>query len=226
MNAVLPSMDIERARHNMIEQQIRTWDVLDQRVLDTLAEIPRHRYVPENYQSLAYCDTRIPIGHGEVMMNPNVEGRLVQALQLTPDDHVLEVGTGSGYITACLRALGGSVESVEIHADLASEAAQKLQRDAVRNVNLQVGDAAAGWGDAKAYDAIAITGSLPELPGRYREALRIGGRLFVVCGSPDEPIMDALLVTRVSDDNWKTESIFETELAPLANSAPVPEFVF
>ena len=219
-------MDFERARYNMIEQQIRTWDVLDQRVLDTLAAIPRHRYVPDNFRSLAYCDSRVPIGHGEVMMNPNVEGRLLQALQLTATDRVLEIGTGSGYVTACLRALAGSVDSVEIHADLSRDAAQKLQRDAVRDVNLQVGDAADGWGEANGYDAIAITGSLPQLPERYRQALRVGGRLFVVCGSADEPIMEALLVTRVSEDNWTTESIFETELAPLANCTPAPEFVF
>lgn len=219
-------MDFERARYNMIEQQIRTWDVLDQRVLDTLAAIPRHRYVPDDFRSLAYCDTRVPIGHGEVMMNPNVEGRMLQALQLSAGERVLEIGTGSGYVTACLRALAGSVESVEIHADLSSSAAQKLQRDAVRDVTLQVGDAAAGWGEPASYDAIAITGSLPALPQRFREALRIGGRLFVVCGVLDEPIMEACLITRVSDDNWSTESIFETELAPLANCTPAPEFVF
>jgi protein-L-isoaspartate(D-aspartate) O-methyltransferase len=219
-------MDFEQARYNMIEQQIRPWDVLDQRVLDTLAGIPRDRYVPDEYRSLAYSDTRIPIGHGEVMMNPNVEGRMLQLLQIAPGDRVLEVGTGSGYMTACLSALGESVESVEIHADLSREAAQRLQRDAVRDVTLQVGDAAAGWGDARAYDVIAITGSLTVLPDHYREALRNGGRLFAVCGSLDEPIMQAMLVTRVSDDNWTVESIFETELAPLANSTPVPEFVF
>lgn len=219
-------MDFEQARYNMIEQQIRPWDVLDQRVLDTLAAIPRHRYVPDDYHALAYSDTRIPIGHGEVMMNPNVEGRMLQALQIAPGDRVLEIGTGSGYITACLSALGHSVESVEIHADLSREADRKLQRDAVRDVNLQVGDAAAGWGDTQAYDVIAITGSLAHLPDRYRQALRDGGRLFVVCGSLDEPIMQAMLVTRVSGDNWAEESIFETELAPLANSTPAPEFVF
>jgi len=219
-------MDFEQARFNMIEQQIRTWDVLDQRVLDTLAGIPRHRYVRDDYCSLAYSDTRIPIGHGEMMMNPNLEGRLLQVLQINPGDRVLEIGTGSGYVTACLRALAGSVESVEIHADLSSEAEQRLQRDAVRDVTLRVGDAATGWGDAQAYDVIAITGSLPRVPDRYREALRTGGRLFAVCGSQVEPIMQALLVTRVSEDNWTEESLFETEVAPLANCTPVAEFVF
>lgn len=219
-------MDFEQARSNMIEQQIRTWDVLDQRILDTLEAIPRHRYVPDAYRSLAYSDTRIPIGHGEVMMNPALEGRMLQVLQITPADRVLEIGTGSGYVTACLSELADSVDSIEIHADLSSEAAEKLQRDEMRGIALQVGDAAAGWGEANTYDVIAITGSLPSLPQSYREALRPGGRLFVVCGSLAQPIMEALLVKRVSDDNWTVESIFDTRLAPLANSTPAPEFVF
>ena len=219
-------MDLEQARYNMIEQQIRPWDVLDQRVLNTLASVPRDRYVPEAHRALAYSDTRIPIGHGEVMMNPNVEGRMLQVLQITAGDRALEIGTGSGYITACLSVLAASVESVEIYPELSQAAGGKLQRDGLNNVSLHVGDAAAGWGEPGVYDVVAITGSLSRVPDRYRQSLRTGGRLFVVRGSKKQPIMEAILVTRVSDDNWVTDSLFETELAPLVNSTPAPEFVF
>ena len=216
-------VNVEQARFNMIEQQIRPWEVLDQQVLDVLAEVPREAFVPDRYRRLAFADVRIPLGHGQSMMNPNVEGRLLQALQLDRDDTVLEIGTGSGYLTACLARLARRVTSVDIVAEFTAAADIKLRRQRLTKVSLETGDAAAGWGHRR-YDAIALTGSLPALGDAWRNQLTVGGRLFVVVGVP--PVMEALLVTRSAEQEWLTESLFDTELEPLQNAARPAEFAF
>lgn len=212
--------EIEQARFNMIEQQVRPWDVLDQHVLDTMKTIPREHFVPERYRSLAFADTNIPLGHEQVMMAPKLEGRLLQALALAPGDRILEIGTGSGYLTACLAKLAGRVHSVDIHADFVEQARSKLAQHGIANVTLEVADAASGWSSSDGFDAIAVTGSLPVLHQGFHHALKPGGRLFVIAGKP--PIMQALLITRVREQEWNQESLFETALPALVN-APQPE---
>ena len=218
--------NLEQARYNMIEQQIRPWEVLNQRVLDVLTEVPREDFVPERYRRLAFADVRIPLGHEQVMMNPNLEGRLLQALALHPNDHVLEIGTGSGYLTACLARLGRQVSSVDIFPEFTERARQLLQQHGMTNVRLETGDAAQGGSGAgeQRFDAIAITAALPMVSNSWRELLNVGGRLFVIVGAP--PVMEALLITRPSEQDWLTESLFETELPYLLNSVPTPEFEF
>lgn len=217
-------MDIERARSNMIESQIRTWEVLDQRVLDTLSRVKREAYVPERYRPLAFADMELPLGHGEVMLAPKLEARMLQELTLKPDDRVLEVGTGSGHMTALLASLAGHVASIELHADLAAAAQAKLTAQGVANTTLAVGDGALGWSRYAPYDAILLTGSVPMLPAQLQAQLRPGGRLLAVVG--DAPAMTARLVTCVSEGVCNETGLFETCIAPLHN-VPQPErFVF
>jgi protein-L-isoaspartate(D-aspartate) O-methyltransferase len=217
-------MDIERARYTMIESQIRTWEVLDQTVLDSLSADKREEFVPTQYRPLAFVDMEIPIGHGEVMLAPKLEARLLQELTLRKGDRVLEVGTGSGYVTALLASLVGHVYSVETHPDLSEGAAARLAAHGIENVTLEVGDAARGWKRHAPYDAILLTGSLPILPASWRDQLAPGGRLLAVVGDP--PAMTARLVTCVSAGAYNEAGLFETCIAPLRN-APQPErFVF
>ncbi len=217
---------LERARYNMIEQQIRPWEVLDQRVLDVIAATPREDFVPERYRStLAFSDISLPIGHGQVMLPPKLEGRLMQALMLNPDDRVLEVGTGTGYMAACLARLAREVLSVDIFEDFRDHAAGRLARHGIGNVTLEIRDCARGWdGEEALFDAIAVTGSLPVLHEGFHRALAIGGRLFVVVGTP--PAMEALLITRTGADQWATESLFETSIPPLVHAPEPPKFSF
>jgi len=214
----------EQARLNMIEQQIRPWEVLDPRVLDVFAEVPRETFVPEKYRRLAFADVEIPIGHGQSMMKPVLEGRMLQALSLDASDSVLEIGTGSGFVTACLARLGASVTSVELFEDLKYAAVQRLRDLGIDNVRLRVGDAARGWESERSFDAIAITGSMPGIPEVYRNQLRPGGRLFVVTGR--RPAMQAWVVTRVGGSQWSEECLFETDLARLEHTVDESEFVF
>lgn len=211
----MTELNLIQARQNMVEQQIRPWDVLDQKILDLLNEIPRDEFVPETYRKLAYADMEIPLGRGREMMAPKIEGRMLQALDIQPEDIVLEVGTGSGFATALMARLGKHVYSVEISPDLTMEAERRLRTHNISNVTLEEGDAHAGWDKHAPYDVIAITGSLPALPDSFRQSLAIGGRLFAVIGTA--PVMKAYLVTRLGKDDYADEVLFETELRPLDN---------
>lgn len=217
-------MDLEQARYNMVESQIRTWEVLDQRVLDTLSAVKREDYVPDKYRPLAFVDMEIPLGRGEVMLAPKLEARMLQELTLRDSDRVLEVGTGSGYMTALLAALAGHVYSVECHADFSESARARLADHRVNNVTLEIGDAGRGWSRHAPYDAIVLTGSVPLLPKSLEAQLKSGGRLLAVVGDP--PVMTARLVTSISEGVCNEVGLFETCIAPLRN-VPQPErFIF
>ncbi|MCP3868561.1 MAG: protein-L-isoaspartate O-methyltransferase [Gammaproteobacteria bacterium] len=211
---------LEKARFNMVQQQIRPWEVFDQRVLDILDTLPREKFVPEKYRNLAYADTEVPIDAGQHMLFPRIEARLMQALAIQPDDIILEIGTGTGFLTACLAKLGTRVVSLDIRPEFIEQAAKRLEDNGIDNVELRVADGLATSEQAGPFDVIAVSGSLPEVPEVLLQQLRVGGRLFVVSGN--SPAMEASLITRVGEDSWRTESLFETDLAPLDN-APEPE---
>lgn len=219
----MSEVNLEQARFNMIEQQIRPWEVLDQTVLDTIAAVPREAFVPEKYRNLAFSDLNVPLPHGECMMSPKLEARMLQALAVQPAESVLEIGTGSGYVTALLASLARHVFSVDIHNDFLDSAAQKLRAHHLVNVQLEEGDAAQGWPSHAPYDVIAVTGSLPMLPEYFQQSLKIGGRLFVIVG--DSPVMEAMLITRLSDSEFQREGLFETDLPPLRNALQPNRFV-
>ncbi len=219
----MTDMNFEQARLNMIEQQIRPWEVLDQQVLDLLVEVPREDFVPNEYRKLAFVDMNIPLGHGEVMMSPKLEARMLQVLEIRPEDSILEVGTGSGYVTALLARLGKQVYSVDIHRDFVEGAQAKLSAHHINNVTLDIGDAAHGWAKHSSYDVICITGSLPILPKVFMQQLKVGGRLFAIVG--DSPVMDVMVITRVGRDDWAKEYVFETDLPPLQNAEQPERFV-
>lgn len=218
------ALDFERARFNMVEQQIRTWDVLDQEVLDLLFTVRREDFVPVAYRALAFADMEIPIGFGQKMMAPKMEARIVQALDIRKTDHILEVGTGSGYLTALLANCAQHVHSVEIIPELSRDAAARLAAHGIANVTLEVGDAARGWARHGPYDAIAITGSVPVLPDAFKALLKPGGRLFAVVG--DAPAMEARLVTCVAAGAYNVAGLFETCIDPLQNALQPERFEF
>jgi protein-L-isoaspartate(D-aspartate) O-methyltransferase len=214
--------DIEQARFNMIEQQVRPWQVLDPLVLQTMQEVPREAFVPETCRSLAFTDTNLPIGQGQVMMAPVVEGRLLQALAVQPQETVLEIGTGSGFLTACLARLGQRVTSIDIFPELVDAAAARLATQQIANISLLKGDAFTDLDAAQRYDVIAVTGSIPVLAQEFHRNLNTGGRLFVITGSL--PIMQALLITRINDHHWSSECLFETCIPPLINAPEHRDF--
>lgn len=216
-------MDIEQARFNMVEQQIRTWEVLDQDVLDLLFAVRREEFVPPAYRMLAFADLEIPLGDGEKMWTPKMEARVLQELKLKPGETVLEIGTGSGYLTALLASQGAHVTSVEINPRLAAEVSAKLARAGIAGVELAVGDGARGWG-AGAYDAIVLTGSTPVLPDAFMKQLKPGGRVFAVVG--DAPVMTGRLVHWVAPGSVTTHDLFETVIDPLRNAATPARFLF
>lgn len=217
-------LDFERARFNMVEQQIRTWDVLDPQVLELLFRVRREDYVPEAYRALAFADMEIPLGHGETMLAPKLEARLVQELEIQESDRILEVGTGSGYMTALFASLARHVYSIEIIPEFSAAAAARLREHGISNVTLEVGDAARGWDRHAPYDAIVLTGSVPILPESFQKSLSPGGRLIAVVGEP--PVMQAQLVTCVSTGVYNTMGLFETCIAPLRNALQPNKFVF
>lgn len=216
MNATtLP--DVEQARFNMVEQQIRPWNVLDPKVLDALFVVRREQYVPVALRALAFSDLEIPlqingVDTSETMLAPKIEARFAQDLQLQPTDCVLEIGTGSGYQAALLAHLARQVSTVEIDSRLAAFAQENLQRNGVSNVKVETGDASRSWGSTE-YDAILVTGSVPAVPDALKYQLRVGGRMIVVTGQA--PIMTAWRITRTTAASFETEGLFETVIKPL-----------
>jgi protein-L-isoaspartate(D-aspartate) O-methyltransferase len=221
-------MSVEQARFNMIEQQIRTWEVLDQDVLDLLYAVRREEFVPAAYRELAFSDLEIPLyegaAEGERMMQPKVEARILQELAVRKYERVLEVGTGSGYLAALLAARARHVHSVEINPRLKAFAEENLRRSGVENVTLELGDAAQGWPSHAPYDVIVLTGSTPILPPSFIAQLKTGGRLFAVVG--DAPVMEARLITSVGQGSHHAVDLFETCLAPLKNAMQPERFQF
>jgi protein-L-isoaspartate(D-aspartate) O-methyltransferase len=217
-------MNFEQARFNMVEQQIRTWEVLDQAVLDLLYAVPREGFVPPAYRRLAFADMEIPIGEGERMMAPKLEARIVQEVSPRKTERVLEVGTGSGYLTALLARRAAQVHSVEIRPALAAFGRGNLERHGADNVTLETGDAARGWPLRAPYDVIVLTGSTPVLPKSLLEQLLPGGRLFAVVG--EAPVMAARLVVCSAPGAFRSVELFDTLLAPLVNAQPPPRFIF
>jgi len=214
---------MEQARFNMVEQQIRPWDVLDTEVLDLLKKVKREQFVPMSQRALAFMDIDIPLGHGAKMWQPKLEARALQSLKLKQGDQVLEVGTGSGYLTALLSSLATHVTSVEIVAELSAQAERNLAAYHIDNVTLEVGDAANGWGTTQ-YDAVVLTGSVPLQPTALLNNLKVGGRLFAVVG--DAPAMQACLITRKADDKFESVTLFETSVELLQNAQQPQRFVF
>lgn len=212
----------EQARSNMIEQQIRTWNVLDPRVLDLLKKVKREQFVPLARRALAFMDIEIPLGHGAFMWQPKLEARVLQALQVKGSDHVLEIGTGSGYFAALLSRMAARVTTVEIVPELREFAAKNLEAQRTANVSAELGDAARGW--AGSYDVIVLTGSVPVLPDAFQQSLKPGGRLFAVVG--DAPAMQAQLITRGDGGKMAAAPLFETNMAPLQNAIQPERFEF
>jgi protein-L-isoaspartate(D-aspartate) O-methyltransferase len=216
-------IDVPTIRHQMVEQQVRAWSVLDLRVLEVMDRVAREQFVPPAFRDIAYADMCVPLGHGQSMLAPKVEGRILQSLAIQPQDRVLEIGTGSGYFAACLAQLARSVRSIELVQELADTARANLERNGVRSVAVEVGDAMTLEEEA-AYDVIAVTGSLPLYDPRFERALTMGGRLFVTVGAG--PVMDARKIVRVGTTESTVESLFETRIEPLVNAPRPPAFVF
>ena len=216
-------MNTDALREQMIEQQVRAGDVLDLRVLDAMRKVPRELFAPEAYRQVAHADAPIPLAHGETMLPPIVHGRILQALNPQPDEVALLVGVGTGYLAACLAQLTARVRGLEIHESLAEQARANLLAVAANNAGMEVADGMQ-LEEQGAYNAIAVTGSLPMYDERFQRALRVGGRLFVVVGQ--KPVMEAWKVTRIGEREWQRESLFETVIDPLINAPQPPRFVF
>ena len=218
------NMPRETARFNMIEQQIRTWEVLDPTVLQLLNDVPRENFVPAEYQGLVFADIEIPLGQGQTMLSPKLEGRILQVLNVQKTHTVLHVGTGSGYFAALLASLAKHVITADIHAELSAQAAKKLAAQHIQNVTLEVADAISGLPAHKPYDLIVYTGSSPVEPAGVREQLKIGGAMFIVLGQ--SPVMQATLIHRVSDTGFREEVLFETCIPELINAPQASQFEF
>jgi protein-L-isoaspartate(D-aspartate) O-methyltransferase len=214
------TMNVEHARHAMIEQQVRPWDIVDLQVLAAMSAVPRENFVPAAYRDLAFADTALPIGHGETMFKPVLEGRMLQALKLQANDEVLEVGTGSGYITACLASLCRSLVSVDLHADFIAGAKERLAALDLNNVRFEQADALA-FDPGQQFDAIAVTGAVTDVPPSFLNWLRPGGRLFIIRGQ--SPVQEAVCLTRTAQ-GFDTESLFETDIPYLVGAQPVDRF--
>ncbi len=218
------NMNFDQARFNMVEQQVRPWEVLDERVLGLLETTHREDFVPVRYRKMAFADLPIPLEHDQNMMKPVVEGRLLQALALQDDETVLEIGTGSGFITACLAQMAKRVVSVDIYEQFSSSAATKLKEKNIENVELETGDVMSGWQPEQAHDVVVVTGSVAAVPEHFRGWVNPGGRLFVICG--ESPVMQVKLLTRLNATEWREESLFETDLPRLVNADQAAEFEF
>ncbi len=210
-------MDFEKARFNMVEQQVRPWDVLDSRVLAVISEIPREQFTPDQYKNLAYVDTRIPLGQYEDhvcnMSKPIIEGRILQEMHIDEDDLILEIGTGSGSLTACLAKLGRHVDSVDISEDMTAMAEKNLNALGINNVNLSSGDASRNWQQKTNYNVIVISAAMKNIPTSYKKLLKPRGRMFVVVG--EAPAMTAHRITRTDKNEWTDEILFETSIEPI-----------
>ena len=217
-------MNFEQARYNMIEKQIRPWDVLDQETLELLSRVHREDFIPENYRALALSDINIPLMHNQVTMTPKVEARLMQGLRVANHEKILEIGTGCGYLTALLASRGMAVYSIDIFSDFTQLARSNLEQHGFDNVHLETGDAINGWQDAAPYDVIVVTGSVPLLGEAFQQQLNINGRLFVIVGT--SPAMEAKIITRIGDSEFSSESLFETDLPALIGAASGPVFKF
>ena len=215
--------DVQFARRQMIEQQVRAWEVLDPRVLEALQQVPREEYVPSAYREMAFADTAVPLGHGQSMLPPKLEGRILQALEIQPHEYALEVGTGSGFFAACIGRLARSVRTIDLFADFTGAARAAFQRTGTHNVVAATADAMQ-LAEREAYDVIALTGSLPVYVERFEQALRIGGRLFVAVGRG--PLLEALRVTRTGPSDWSRETLFETGMPALINAPEPSRFEF
>lgn len=218
------NMNFEQARFNMVEQQIRPWEVLDSRVLSLLETLHREDFVPVQHRKLAFADLAIPLDFDQVMMRPKIEARMLQALELEDDETVLEIGTGSGFVTACLASLAKRVVSVEIFEELHEQASAELRDKKISNVELYVGDAMRGWQPEQAHDVVVVTGSVPEVPESFLGWVNPGGRMFVVRG--ESPAMEACLMTRLDVTEWNVESLFETDLPRLVHAEEEAAFEF
>jgi protein-L-isoaspartate(D-aspartate) O-methyltransferase len=207
----------------MVEQQIRPWNMFDQRVLDLMAEVPRELFVPEKYHDLAFADTEIPLANAQVMMSPKIEARILQALMIHPTDNVLEIGTGSGYFTALLAKSARQVDSVDIFEDFVESAQEKLDNLNINNVDLSVGDAINGWHIDNRYDVIILTGSVPILHPHFQEQLKEGGALFAIVG--EQPVMQAKVINRITEEKIETQTLFETSIAALLGASEPARFV-
>ena len=216
--------EMDQARFNMVEQQIRTWSVLDMKVLNLMQNTPRESFVPAKYKDLAYSDIALPLAHGQKMMHPKIEARMVQALTLASIDNILVIGAATGYVIALMAQLVHHVTAVEINPDLMKSAAANLKLQNFQNITLEEGDAVDGWPDHAPYQAIAVTGSVTKVSESLKQNLAVGGRMFVVIGQPS--IMEAVLITRTSDTDWEQKSLFETSLPALENSEPPASFDF
>lgn len=217
-------MNTEQARFNMIEQQIRPWDVPDQNVLDLLSIVRREEYVPAKYSQLAFSDAEIPLGHGAVMLAPKIEAHALQALQIKKHEKVLEIGAGSGYMAALLAAHAAEVVTVEIEPALADIARANLQKNGVGNVTVHVGDGRQGLAAQAPYDVIMVSASVPAVDPVLKSQLKMGGRMFVIVGK--EPVMRAQVITRTAEDSFRVETLFETVTAPLTGGSADQKFVF
>lgn len=218
------SINLEQARANMVEQQVRTWEVLDPHVLDALREVPREDFAPSDYRRMAFSDLRIPLGHDQVMMKPIEEGRMLQTLEIQPGYRVLEIGTGSGFIAACLAHLGASVVSIDIIEEFTARARRRLDRLSIEGVELKHADALGDFDPGETFDAVAVTGSAAEVPEHFRRWIRPGGRLFAVRGF--SPVMEAVTLTRSEHDHWQVDSLFDTDLPRLIGAEDRPQFEF
>jgi protein-L-isoaspartate(D-aspartate) O-methyltransferase len=215
--------DVQFARRQMIEQQVRAWEVLDLKVLDALAQVPREEFAPAAYRELAFADTSVPLRHGQSMLAPKVEGRILQALEIQPHEHALEIGTGTGFFAACIGRLAQRVRTIDLFPDFVADAAATFARTGVHNVTAATADAMQ-FAERDAYDVIALTAALPVYDARFERALRVGGRLFVCVGSG--PLLEAMRVTRVGPTDYLREALFETGMTALIHAQEPPKFVF